>query len=98
MRAPISGVKLPAPLKYEMVLEALTSGMFSTFAENSLGFTDPSDRRKVSCVGKGLMGYLGNKIDLLPGIKKPSRSSLKVEAALTAKQMKSDTDEYLKVD
>ncbi|KAI8537179.1 hypothetical protein RHMOL_Rhmol09G0004800 [Rhododendron molle] len=37
------------------------------------------------------------KIDLLPGIKKPPRS-LEVEAALTAKQMKSDTDEYLKVD
>ncbi|KAF7147217.1 hypothetical protein RHSIM_Rhsim03G0166300 [Rhododendron simsii] len=35
------------------------------------------------------------KIDLLPEIKKPPRSSLEV-AALTAKQMKSDIDEYLK--
>ncbi|XP_058205092.1 uncharacterized protein LOC131319013 isoform X2 [Rhododendron vialii] len=36
------------------------------------------------------------KIDLLPEIKKPPRSSLEVVAALTAKQMKSDIDEYLK--
>lgn len=38
MRAPNNGVKLPAPLKYEMVLEALTSGMFSSFVRYVIMF------------------------------------------------------------
>lgn len=44
MRAPISVVKLPAPLKYEMVLEALTSGMFSSFVKYVIMFDrQPTD-------------------------------------------------------